>query len=222
MNKKYFYNNISIEVEKFGYNRDKIEYILKTVGHKKTVLDIGCSDGYIGSLLLKNRNNVYGIDISPKKVTAAKALGVKARLVDIEKQILPYKEHTFDVVLLTDVIEHVFDTDELLERIKRILKVNGTLLITTPNTASLGRRLLLFLGKNPFLEYSTQNFPGCIPPVGHIRYYITSTLQEQLIRHGFKNVRIIGDRVNFGIVSSKTAALIFPNFSVDLLCTCEK
>lgn len=217
-----FYEKSSESIQKGGYNNDKITFILQFVGKNKKILDIGCNDGFIGFKLLKNGNDVYGVDLVKRDVQRAKKRGMKARVVDVEHQQFPYPQNCFDGILFTDVIEHIFDTDLILEKIYRILKPGGFLIITTPNVCSLARRLMLLFGKNPFLEYSSTVLYKNYPPVGHIRYYLRSTLHEQLIRHKFKNIHIFGDRINFGVFSSRFLGLLFPSLAVDILCTCKK
>lgn len=220
--KQKFYDQIPEKVELQGYNPEKIHFILRSVGSNKRVLDVGCNDGYIGSKLLRNKNDVFGIDIAQRKVNIAKKRGIKSQRVDIENQDFPFAADSFDVVLLTDVIEHVFDTDALLSKIYRVLKKGGRLFITTPNVASLGRRIMLLFGINPFLEYSTHYIDYVPLPVGHIRYYTHKDLQRQLIRNKFRDVTTVGDRVNFILFSSSFIARIFPFLSVDIHCECKK
>lgn len=217
-----FYETLPEELEKMGYNEDKFRFIFKSVGSNLRVLDIGCNDGFIGSKLMKNGNDVYGIDIVKREVNKAKKLGIKAKVVDIENTNLPYPANYFDFVLLTDVIEHVFDTDGLLKKIYNILKPGGALLITTPNVASLARRFMLLFGLNPFLEYSSEYMDFAVHPVGHIRYYTHSDLRRQLHRNNFRNIVIEGDRINFILFTSAFAAALFPSLSVNMHGLCVK
>lgn len=223
MNQKLlFYQQISQKVEDGGYNADKIEFILSHVGSGQKILDIGCNDGFIGSLLLKKGNDVYGLDIAEHKVVTARKRGIKATACDIESKRLPYPNNYFDMVLLTDVIEHLFDTDRLLEDIYRVLRKNGTLLITTPNVASLLRRFMLLFGMNPCSEYSARYMDYFPSPVGHIRYYTHANLRNQLHVCGFRHVTTIGDRINFHFFQSAIAAKIFPSLSVNIFCISGK
>lgn len=217
-----FYSAISQDIEDGGYNKDKIAFILNSIGSGVTILDIGCNDGSIGSLLRKKKNIVYGLDIAEHKVKAARKKGIKATTCDIESKRLPYHNDFFDVVLLTDVIEHVFDTDRVLEDIYRVLKKGGMLLITTPNVASLLRRCMLVCGINPCLEYSARYMGSSLSPVGHIRYYTHADLRHQLQTCGFHHIMAKGDRVNFHLFSNPFAANICPSLSVNIFCTCNK
>ncbi len=217
-----FYDRIPTSVERSGYNHEKIAFILDNSGTNRNILDIGCNDGYIGSLLIKQGNVVSGIDIAKKKVLAAGKKKVLARVVDITTTPQPYPKNSFDIILLTDVIEHVFDTDSVLLGIKSMLKPGGRLILTTPNVASLGRRIMLLLGMNPFLEYSPRFLSAYAPPVGHIRYYTRQTLEEQLTRLGFKNIQIHGDMVNFVFIASHFLGKLIPGLAINFHCICTK
>lgn len=204
-----------------GYYPEKINFFLEFVGQGKRILDVGCNDGYIASLLLKQNNEVHGIDIVESNLKTAKKRGVLARYHNIEAKSFPYMEDYFDAVILGDVIEHVFDTDKLLRDCRRILKRDGLLLLTTPNVASIGRRLMLFMGVSPYLEYSIELNTNGLPSVGHMRYYTVDTLREQLIYNKFRSIRITGDKVNIGFYIPFVARFV-PYLAVNLLCAAKK
>lgn len=220
--KQQFYKQVPREFEDSGYNADKISFVQTHVGSGLKVLEVGCSDGFIGSLFFKKHNEVYGVDIDKHKVDMATKRGLKAKVCDIESDPLPYRKNYFDIVLLTDIIEHVFDTDQLLKNIRRVLKKGGLLLITTPNVASLARRIMLLFGINPHLEYSSRYMDYLPGSVGHIRYYTRSNLRFQLHKEGYRDVIMQGDRVNFILFSSTIAAKVFPALSVNILGSCKK
>ena len=121
------------------------------------------------------------------------------------------------MVIATDIIEHVFDTDEFLSKINKLLKKNGVLLLTTANVASFARRIMLLLGINPFLEFSTL-LPYKNYNVGHIRYYTLKNLYSQLKMCNFSNIKITGDKINFSSkIYSRLLAKIFPTFARNIL-----
>lgn len=196
----------------------RIQAILKLVGSGGKVLDVGCGDGTIGSLVAKAGNDVYGIDISSTAVRLARAKGIKATKIDLESEDvcgLPFDDHFFDVVLAAEIIEHFFDTDTFLSKIKRVLKQGGYLVLTTPNLASFGRRVLLFLGKNPLTETRVDNNTA-----GHVRYFTKRTLFELLDANGFKVVNFCSDVVNFnsrGTIYSKTLVRLSPTLGRTLI-----
>jgi methionine biosynthesis protein MetW len=218
-----FYERLPDTVEKGGYFPEKIRFIVDSILHNSSVLDIGCNDGYIGSLLIHEKKcSVTGIDIVPSVLEQAKQKGIKTFCANIEKGNLPIDSGKFDAVLLSDIIEHVFDTDHLLQESNRVLKKDGILVISTPNIASLGRRLMLLLGISPYLEYSPHLSTNGFPSVGHIRYYTLSVLVHQLEQYGFCVKEITGDTLVFGSFKFGFAARIFPSFCRQILCVAKK
>lgn len=225
MNKK-FYKNLEDDGENVvSAFKDKLDFLVREVGFNKKVLEVGCNDGYVGALLLKGSNDVYGVDIVKEKLLLAQNRRLKVKECDIENDQFPYPQDYFDVVILGDVIEHIFDTDLLLEKCKKILKKGGKLIVTTPNVASLGRRIMLLLGLNPFLEFSSK-FPPVkgYPAVGHIRYYTLSTLKFQLTYHGFKDISVEGGTIISFPMPLKLIYLLrsFSSFFPHLMCTARK
>lgn len=192
----------------------RISKIIKWAGSNNKILDIGCGAGFIGEKLRKNKNKVYGIDTSPKCLKKASEKGITCKQCDIEDEKIPFKEK-FDVVIAAEIIEHVIDTDSFLQKIKTSLKPDGKLIITTPNAASLGRRILLLLGKNPILEYRAGG-----DNAGHLRYFTKHTLKQLLKENGYKIIKFESDIVNFdkqGKFSSKTLADLFPTLGKSLI-----
>lgn len=206
------------EREKCGCTSTKKDFIIQEIGSGKKVLDIGCNDGKLGEKLLKNNNIVYGCDIVPETLEASRKKGLITKLVDIEKESLPYPKNFFDYIILADVIEHIFDTDRLIRECYKTLKPNGKLILTTPNVASFARRLMLLLGISPYLEYSLYLECNSLPPVGHIRYFTVSTLKKLLNENGFNPLRVNGDglqlpylpRINFfGKIFPSVCSMIY-------------
>lgn len=100
----------------------------------KTVVDIGCSFGWLEKELLSQKpKNIVGIDVSGKALGFAKKNVPQANFFQQEKDTLPLKDNFADIVILFDVIEHVKNEQHTLKEINRILKKGGKLLLTTPN-----------------------------------------------------------------------------------------
>jgi 2-polyprenyl-3-methyl-5-hydroxy-6-metoxy-1,4-benzoquinol methylase len=153
------------------------------------LLDVGCAGGELAALLAARGWRVEGADAEPALVEAARARGVEARLVDLDRAPLPWPDRAVDVVVAAEVIEHVVDTDHLLEEIARVLRPGGALVITTPNLASLENRLRLLLGRYPmWMDIG-------VGGTGHVRYYTPRMLRHQLARHGLMVERHVGNWV---------------------------
>jgi SAM-dependent methyltransferase len=82
---------------------------------------------------------VQGIDPDPAAVAYAATLGLDVSCSSLPEAGLP--ENSFDAVTMSHVIEHVADPVELMAECRRILKPGGLLVVVTPNTKSLGRRI---------------------------------------------------------------------------------
>lgn len=202
----------------------RIKIMLKIIDslnlRNKNILDIGCSDGYLLSQITNCANNFYGLEASDYGVAECLKKNIKVQNFFWDDQkALPYEDNFFDLVVAGELIEHIFDTDYFLQEIKRVLKDNGYFLITTPNLASLGRRLYLFFGRNPLMETSLNN--SC----GHIRYFTFASLKNLLTNNGFKVMTSCSDLVNFsqhGRYKSRLLAKLAPTIGQSIIVGCHK
>jgi len=114
-----------------------IQFLLKQAEIKW--LDIGCSRGYLIQELLQNNIQPYGIDIS---LIAFKdmPINIRSKVSLGSISYIPYKNETFDVISVFDVIEHIHprETKQAFQELNRVLKKRGFLILTTPNCAYIG------------------------------------------------------------------------------------
>ncbi len=129
---------------------------LKKFGKNIAILDIGCGEGvFIEELKKIGFQKIIGIDknYSSKDVIRGDIMN------------LPFRDNSFDVALLLDVIEHLpfeFQKNGIRE-IKRVLKTNGILIVSVPNLAHLASRIR-FLLKGRFIRTaSEEKHPGDRP-----------------------------------------------------------
>ena len=101
------------------------------------VLDVGC---YTGSLIYRlfqrGFSEVYGIDVDQRSVRRGQELHpeLKTRIISYDGKHLPFPDAFFDVVTMFDVLEHIIDLEQFLEKqVKRVLKPGGMLVFQTPN-----------------------------------------------------------------------------------------
>ena len=99
----------------------------------KRVLDVACGDGYgTRALLQAGAASAIGVDISQETCSAARAKhGIDARPGDAQDMPLP--DHSADVVVSFETIEHVEDPERFLDEVLRVLTPQGTLIISTPD-----------------------------------------------------------------------------------------
>lgn len=202
------------------YTDPRFPIILPWIGTNRDVLDLGCLDGMIGELFLKQGNRVSGIDASRAAVGKAQKRGIHAVCSDLNVPF-PFDTASFDVVFAGEVIEHVGDVDHFVTEILRVLRPGGSLIVTTPNLASFGRRMMLLFNRNPYIE----NSPSDPTAVGHVRYFIRSTLEDYLKRHGFEIVRSTSDIIYFTasrFLRSTLLARWFPSLGKSVIMEARK
>lgn len=219
-----FYQDKDIlDSSKRGYYPDKTNFIIDYLKQNKgkRILDLACNDGELTKKYTKY-GNVVGVELNKQALKICKKKGLECYYADVTDLPSSFKD-SFDIVIAGDIIEHVFDTDKFLQQVKKVLKKDGSLILTTPNVASLGRRVILSLGGNPYLEYSTQ-LPYPFFNVGHIRYYTKKDLANQLAHNGFKDIVVSGNRINIteSIYLPISIAKHFPSISRDFFVTAKK
>ncbi|MBI2541621.1 class I SAM-dependent methyltransferase [Candidatus Woesearchaeota archaeon] len=111
---------------------------------KGRLLDIGCAFGFFLELARDDGWDAKGIEISEHAYKYAKNV-LKLPVFNKTLEKAEFKQNSFDAVTIFDVIEHLPDPKSMLKEIRKILKPNGLLAITTPNIGSIAARLL---GKN--------------------------------------------------------------------------
>lgn len=99
-----------------------------------SILDIGCNQGYFERYYLIGKvKKVRAIDIDPQAIEYAQTKDGKEYYVCCNSASLPFPDREFDKVLCLDTIEHVDDEKKTISEIRRVLKPNGLLVISTPN-----------------------------------------------------------------------------------------
>ncbi len=182
----------SLKATKYGIRTARLNqsmHILQTFTNVK-ILDIGCATGYLGKLLKHRNNYVVGVDISEAAVRQAKKVLDHAYALDIETEMLP-KSMTFDLIIMTEVIEHLFQPKDSLKKLLRHLKPNGRVFLSTPNFLYWGNRLQFLLGH---FSYSAQG----VFDESHIHFFTYTTIRKLLEDLGLNIVEenhIVGGRI---------------------------
>jgi 2-polyprenyl-3-methyl-5-hydroxy-6-metoxy-1,4-benzoquinol methylase len=147
------------------------ELIEKSHGQVK-LLDIAIGDGVYERMLpsaIREKCEIYGVDISKTQLSRVKDIIKEGKIVDLNSEKLPYKDNTFDIVIVSELLEHVFYPDKVLLEAVRVLKKGGFFLLTYPNSGALQLRMsLLLTGASPLL-----NYPG---NKEHIRFFKKSDI----------------------------------------------
>jgi len=118
----------------FRARRDMIFKLLRhmKVHHNCKILDLGCASGHLITFLEKKGfKNISGIDISKEAIKKCREKGMKDTFIR-DCADTKFKNRAFDVLIASDVLEHI-ETDSIaLSEWNRILKKNGILIVFVP------------------------------------------------------------------------------------------
>lgn len=151
----------------------------------QTICDLGCGNGYIANRLTELGYDVTGVDASKTGLAIARQTSPNAQFIEalIDAQL---GENTglnnFDLVVSSDVIEHLYRPSDLFEASLSVLKPTGQVLIGTPYHGYIKNLALSVAGK--------MDSHFCVlDDGGHIKFFSVRTLSLILKRYGFENLR---------------------------------
>lgn len=131
----YHWQQISNNVFTFNaYVQARYQQVLNLVPKDKisSILDIGCGDGVLLSLISKKTEaQLTGVDLDIDSLKIAKTR-LNATFIKSSATTLPFKPSSFDLVIASEIIEHLKKPEKMLIEIKKVLKPNGRVIITTP------------------------------------------------------------------------------------------
>ncbi|NBU62164.1 MAG: class I SAM-dependent methyltransferase [Bacteroidia bacterium] len=187
--RKFDYKKINY-VNKTGFYSG-YTFILDNIPESSKVLDIGCGEGFIASKLKEKQCFIHGCDI---KLPCAGFFD-NTTAVDLEQiEFDKFGMGDFDIVLAADVIEHLSSPEDFLNKLYNATSSgNIKLIITTPNIAFIGMRLLLLFGRFNYSENGILDFT-------HKRLFTFASLKKLLAESGFVVIRTEGIPAPFPLV----------------------
>jgi 2-polyprenyl-3-methyl-5-hydroxy-6-metoxy-1,4-benzoquinol methylase len=168
--------------------------IIKNLRRGANVLEVGSAPGHLSicmyflglDLVCINLNALYS-DFYPNP-----AWNEKLNVIEhnIEKTPIPFDEGTFDVVVFTEVLEHIAirPPSEILEELHRVLVPGGKLLLSTPNICNISNIYALLKGANVF--WKPDQFYGGLDR--HNREYTPQEVKKIIAETGFSKFNIYG------------------------------
>lgn len=146
------------------------------------LLDIGCGAGDYLNLMRTIGWVVEGVDFDAAAVKNARdQFGIKVHEGQLED--INFPDRSFDAITMNHLIEHVFYPVKLIQECRRLLKPNGSLVIITPNSKSLGHK------------FFSRDWRGLEPP-RHLHIYSPASLKLVAIKAGFDKVEIFTTPAN--------------------------
>ena len=146
----------------------------------KTVLDIACGDGYGSAMLARHAAQVTGVDIDTPTVERARSKYVADNLRFLQGSAtdIPLDDDSVDLVISFETIEHLTEQDRMLCEIRRVLRPEGFLLISSPD------------------KYEYSDVPDYHNEF-HLKELYCREFEELLQKH-FSRHALLGQRVVFG------------------------
>jgi 2-polyprenyl-3-methyl-5-hydroxy-6-metoxy-1,4-benzoquinol methylase len=151
------------------YEKKRLRDVLREAGsNSKSVLDIGCSNGFFLKLAQKKGMEIYGTELGKKQLNYLRK-NVTKNVFDTEKKLVGKMK--FDIITAFDVIEHLPDPESFLRNCRTLLKKGGLLVVMTMVLDS----------------WSYKTFKGKVSWIGdqHLFYFTRSKLTELMKRNGF-------------------------------------
>ncbi len=186
-----------------GYNADSIitrnrinelldEFENFRINNK--ILDVGCGPGIFLIEAQKRGWDVYGTEFTDKQLEYLLNKGIKTLKGKLARD--SFEPNMFDVIISSEVIEHIYNPIEEINNFHRLLRKGGLLYLTTPNFNAIER----FILKE---NYRIIEYPE------HLCYYTSKTLHFLLSNSGFKKYKLITS--GFSIDNFKRSMLINSN-----------
>jgi 2-polyprenyl-3-methyl-5-hydroxy-6-metoxy-1,4-benzoquinol methylase len=167
-----------------GLARYFIELVSKLESADR-ICDLGCGNGYMTGRLAELGYELVGVDASDSGLEIARRNYPKAKFIQslIDDNLCNNLDlGEFDLVVSSDVIEHLYCPSDLLEAARGLLKPNGQLLIGTPYHGYVKNLVLSVTGKMDSHFCVLDNG-------GHIKFFSVKTLSELLTNHGFVDLK---------------------------------
>jgi len=166
----------------------------------KKLVEIGGGTGVFAAIAKKRGFDYTDYDISEEAVRCQRELGNVAIWFH-PSGLPPIAPKTADIVVMWEVIEHVWDVHDYLSIIRQSAKPGGVYLFSTPNF------------KRPRYQQAVRDgAPLCSPPV-HLNFFTMKSLRNILRIHGFGSVRFTTNRIRrprAGIHFLRTALGVYP------------
>jgi len=137
------------------------------------VLEVGCGIGTLAHRLANTGCNVVATDLSNKAIAYGKEKYPDLELHVSPAERLPFPDHTFDLVVSFDLLEHVFHVDAHLREVKRVLGTNGHYAFATPNRYIAATYDVIRLGNFAWQKY-------------HPSLHTYRQLRQRLKHHAFR------------------------------------
>jgi 2-polyprenyl-3-methyl-5-hydroxy-6-metoxy-1,4-benzoquinol methylase len=125
-----------MDARSHGYETSRSDVRAHVPRDARLILDLGCSTGALGAALKRDRDAyVVGVEIDPEAGAEAAEKLDRVVVSDVESFVAgePPEEAPFDCLIAADVLEHLVDPWQALDRASRLVRPRGTIVVSVPN-----------------------------------------------------------------------------------------
>jgi len=192
-------------------DQKRLKFILNNISSRlkpgAKILDIGCGNGVISIHLGSRGYAVLGIDVSDKTIKTATQQNTLSNVSFVQKSAeeLSNEGQTFDAIICSEVLEHLNNPGQLLEKIGKLLSKDGILIATVPNGNGprelfVTRPMLHLEKKNNYATrfvkgvkttfgYSGKTTQSNADNLDHVQFFSYSRFNLLLQQHNFKMIK---------------------------------
>lgn len=154
------------------YRFEKIFNLIPKTSNNLRILDIGTTPFTIFLKETYPHYHIATLDRTDLMRERCKEKGIELRVGNLDEVHIPFEDKSFDIVIFSEVLEHIFaPPSDLLNEVRRILDDSGMLILGVPNIASIINRINLLFGKTP-LDHPDKLFvKDWVHGHGHIHEY---------------------------------------------------
>ncbi len=159
--------------------------VVRLVGWQKRVLELGCSTGYMSAVLQHRGCEVIGVEVDPDAAERARLYCERVIVGDLEQLDLVRElgDDRFDVIVASDVLEHLKNPQRLLRALQPFLRPGGYVVSSIPNIAHGSVRLALLGG-----DFTYQ--PVGLLDQDHLRFFTLKSVHSLFEDAGFVLTRL--------------------------------
>ncbi len=210
--------------EHLNYGRDVIAAMAKNYASGRPkgvlrVLDLGLGTAAdilnVRDAVAPRECELHGLESWEPYAEAAREKGIAVVSANIERDVFPYGDGFFDLVVANQVIEHTKEVFWIFSEISRVLKPGGAAIVGVPNLASLHNRVMLLLGMQP----------SSIEMLGpHVRGVTRGGFRRFVTADGYFELEGVrgSNFYPFPAIAAKPLSRLLPSMSVSLFFLCRR
>lgn len=159
-----------------------VKSILEKYPQNGKSLDLGCGEGRVARATFTKQISV-GLDSDPEMVKKAKLSHFYGKVVLGDACKLPFPDKHFDFIFSNSVVEHIENIGDVLSELRRIIKIDGIIVITVPNNRLTKRNIFSSIGLYTFANWYGQ---ARNKKFNHYNLWSITSWRQELKKKGLK------------------------------------